>query len=297
MPNQSALPTPTDAPETVTQVKPASPRHRMSTRNRLLFFLVAWLIVLMPFLFWWSTWFGRRLSDPQITQYLNDDKHPRHIQHALVQLGERMARQDAGATRWYPQLLRLATHPVEEVRNTDAWVMGQDPSAVAFHETLLRMLQDSSQMVRGNAALSLVRFGDAAGRPQIVALLQPASVVAPVAGRVIDIDKVGTSVRQGGLIAKLQDGERTTEIRAPITGRIRTLSVAAGATVVPGAEVASIDPGSEQVWEALRALYLVGQLDDLPTIRIYERNVPEIPDRLRQQALLTDRAIQARAAK
>jgi len=297
MPNQSALPTPTDAPETVTQVKPASPRHRMSTRNRLLFFLVAWLIVLMPFLFWWSTWFGRRLSDPQITQYLNDDKHPRHIQHALVQLGERMARQDAGATRWYPQLLRLATHPVEEVRNTDAWVMGQDPSAVAFHETLLRMLQDSSQMVRGNAALSLVRFGDAAGRPQIVALLQPASVVAPVAGRVIDIDKVGTSVRQGGLIAKLQDGERTTEIRAPITGRIRTLSVAAGATVVPGAEVASIDPGSEQVWEALRALYLVGQLDDLPTIRIYERNVPEIPDRLRQQALLTDRATQARAAK
>ncbi len=297
MPNQSALPTPTDAPETVTQVKPASPRHRMSTRNRLLFFLVAWLIVLMPFLFWWSTWFGRHLSDPQITQYLNDDKHPRHIQHALVQLGERMARQDAGATRWYPQLLRLATHSVEEVRNTDAWVMGHDTSAAPFHEMLLKMLQDSSQMVRGNAALSLVRFGDAAGRPQIVALLQPASVVAPVAGRVIDIDKVGTSVRQGGLIAKLQDGERTTEIRAPITGRIRTLSVAAGATVVPGAEVASIDPGSEQVWEALRALYLVGQLDDLPTIRIYERNVPEIPDRLRQQALLTDRATQARAAK
>jgi biotin carboxyl carrier protein len=208
-----------------------------------------------------------------------------------------MARQDTGATRWYPQLLRLASHPVEEVRNTDAWVMGQDPSAVAFHETLLRMLQDSSQMVRGNAALSLVRFGDAAGRPQIVALLQPASIAAPVAGRVLDIDKVGTSVRQGGLIAKLQDAERTTEIRTPITGRIRTLSVAAGATVAPGAELASIDPSSDQVWEALRALYLVGQLDDLPAIRIYERIVPEVPDRLRQQALLTDRAIQARATK
>jgi len=297
MPNQSTLPTATDAPETVTPLKPASPRHRMSTRNRLLFFLVAWLIVLMPFLFWWSTWFGRHLSDLQITEYLTDDKHPRHIQHALVQLGERMARQDAGATRWYPQLLRLASHSVEEVRNTDAWVMGQDPSAVAFHETLLKMLQDSSQMVRGNAALSLVRFGDAAGRAQIVALLQPASVAAPAAGRVIDIDKVGTAVRQGGLIAKLQDGERTTEIRAPISGRIRTLSVATGATIAAGAEIATIDPGSEQVWEALRALYLVGQLDDLPAIRIYERNVPEIPDRLRQQALLTDRATQARAAK
>ena len=297
MPNQSTLPTATDAPETVTQVKPASPRHRMSTRNRLLFFLVAWLIVLMPFLFWWSTWFGRHLSDPQITEYLTDDKHPRHIQHALVQLGARMARQDTGATRWYPQLLRLASHQVEEVRNTDAWVMGQDTSAVAFHETLLKMLQDSSPMVRGNAALSLVRFGDAAGRPQIVALLQPASIVAPAGGRVIDIDKVGTAVRQGGLIAKLQDGERTTEIRAPISGRILTLSVATGATVAAGAPVASIDPGSEQVWEALRALYLVGQLDDLAAIRIYERNVPEIPDRLRQQALLTEKAIQARATK
>jgi len=38
----------------------------MSTRNRMLVFLTAWLIVLMPFLFWWSTWFGRQVSDKQI---------------------------------------------------------------------------------------------------------------------------------------------------------------------------------------------------------------------------------------
>src|ERR1700726_3753493 len=166
-------------------VADSSPRHRMSTRNRLLFFLVAWLIVLMPFLFWWSTWFGRHLSDTKITEYLNDDKHPRHIQHALVQLGERMAGHDVAAAQWYPQLLRLAAHPVEEVRNTDAWVMGQDTAAPAFHEMLLKMLHDSSPMVRGNAALSLVRFGDATGRPQIVALLQPAQIKAAAAGRIV----------------------------------------------------------------------------------------------------------------
>lgn len=291
------LPSETANPAAVenSPAQPARPRRGMSTRNRSLFFVTAWLIVLMPFLFWWSTWFGRRLSDTQTTQYLNDDKHPRHIQHALIQLGERMARQDTGATHWYSQLLRLASHPVEEVRNTDAWVMGQDTTAEAFHETLLKMLLDSSQMVRGNAALSLVRFGDATGRPQIVVLLQPASIVAPVAGRVIDVDKLGTSVRQGGLIAKLNDGERSTELRTPISGRIRTLSVATGATVAGGAQVATIDPSSEQVWEALRALYLVGQLDDLPAIRIYERNVPEIPDRLREQAALTEKAIRERA--
>jgi hypothetical protein len=276
---------------------PGGLRHRISTRNRLLFFVAAWLIILMPFSFWWSTWFGRRLSDTQITEYLNDDKHPRHIQHALVQLGERMMRHDTSATRWYPELLRLASHPVEEARNTDAWVMGQDTSDTAFHEKLLKMLKDSSTTVRGNAALSLVRFGDAAGRLQIVALLQPASIFAPADGHVIDIDKIGTSVHQGGLIAKLQDGERTTEIRSPISGRIRSLSVATGATVAADTEVATIDPSSEQVWEALRALYLVGQVDDLPAVGIYERNVPEIPDRLREQALLTEKAIQARAKK
>jgi hypothetical protein len=268
----------------------------MSTRNRLLFFLTAWLIVLMPFLFWWSTWFGRHLSDAQITAYLNDDKHPRHIQHALVQLGGRVARQDAGAARWYPDLLRLASHPTEEVRNTDAWVMGQGTSGAGFHEALLKMLQDSSAMVRGNAALSLVRFGDASGRPQIVALLRAARIVAPSAGRIIDTDKIGTSIHQDGLIAKIQDGQRTMELRSPISGRIRTLSVVTGAIVAEGAEVATVEPGVEQVWEALRALYLIGQVEDLPAIRPYERELPDISDRVRQQAALTEKAIQARSS-
>jgi biotin carboxyl carrier protein len=267
----------------------------MSTRNRLLFFLTAWLIVLMPFLFWWSTWFGRELSDKQIAEYLIDDKHPRHIQHALVQLGERLAHHDATATRWYPDLVRLSSHPVEEVRNTDAWVMGQDTTAPAFHEALLKMLADSSPMVRGNAALSLVRFGDAAGRSQIVALLQPAAIAAPIAGRVMDTDKPGTSIHQGGLVAKIRDARgAVTELRSPISGRIQTLTVVTGTDVNAGAQIATIEPTAEQVWEALRALYLIGQADDLPAVRTYERNLPEIPDRVRQQAALTESAIRER---
>jgi biotin carboxyl carrier protein len=275
--------------------QPARVRHRMSTRNRLLFFATAWLIVLMPFLFWWNTWFGRHLSDKQLSEFLNDEKHPRHIQHALVQLGERLTVHDATAARWYPDLERLASYPVEEVRNTDAWVMGQDTTQAGFHAALLKMLQDPSPMVRGNAALSLVRFGDATGRLQIVALLQPARIMAPVAGRVIDTDHAGTAIHQGGLIAKLQTGQQITEVRSPINGRIRTVSVATGAEVSSGAELAAVDPGAEQVWEALRALYLVGQLDDLADVRTYERELPEIPDRLRQQAALAERAIVERA--
>src|SRR5229473_1686933 len=191
----------------------SSPHHKMSPRNRALIFVTAWLIVLMPFLFWWNTWFGRRLPDKQITEYLQDEKHPRHIQHALIQLGERMSRHDAAAARWYPELVRLASHPVEEVRDTDA-------------------------------------------------------------------DKVGTAIHQGGLIAKLQvdrsadasqNSQQSIELRSPISGRIHSLFVVPGSHVAAGTEVATVDPGDEQVWEALRALYLIGQPDDLPAIRPYQR--------------------------
>jgi biotin carboxyl carrier protein len=266
----------------------------MSTRNRLLFFLTAWLIVLMPFLFWWNTWFGRQLTNQQLAEYLQDQKHPRHIQHALVQIGERMTRHDPSVTQWYPQVVRLASAPVEEVRNTDAWVMGQDTSGAGFHEALLKMLADPSLSVRGNAALSLVRFGDATGRPQILELLQPAAVTAPQSGKVIDTSAVGTAIRQGGIVAKLQEATQTTEIRSPISGRLRTLSAQTGQTIAAGAEIATIDPGTEQVWEALRALYLVGQSDDLAAVLPYERELPNIPDHVRQQAIETEKAIRQR---
>jgi hypothetical protein len=287
---------------TASELLARPPKPRMSTRNRLLFFLTAWLIVLMPFLFWWNTWFGRQLSDKQLAEYLQDEKHPRHIQHALVQIGERMTRHDPSATQWYPQLARLAGDPVEEVRNTDAWVMGQDTSGVGFHEALLKMLADPSLMVRGNAALSLIRFGDATGRPQIVELLQPATVIAPDAGQITDTSAIGTSIRQGGVVAKLQvrrnvDAIQTTEIRSPITGRLRTLSAQVGQQIKQGDLIATIDPGTEQVWEALRALYLVGQPEDIAAVVSYERELPDIPDHVRKQAIETEKAIRERITR
>jgi hypothetical protein len=278
------------------------PPKRGITRNqKLLFFAVGWLIVLMPFLFWWNTWFGRRLSDRELTEYLHDEKKPRHIQQALVQIEERIVRHESGVKHWYPDLLRLTTYQVEEVRNTDAWVMGQDTSATDFHEALLRMLNDASPMVRGNAALSLVRFGDATGRPQIVALLQPARITAPQGGRIVDSDHPGTAIHQGGLLAKLQPSDSSqlgaaVEMRSPIPGRIRFVSQP-GANVAVGAEIAVVDPATEQVWEALRALYLIGQMEDLPAITPYERDLADISNDVRRQAMETEKAIRARAGQ
>ena len=284
-------------PKATPQVAPDAskpPKPRMSTRNRLLFFVTGWLIVLMPFLFWWNTWFGRQLSDKLLAEYLQDQKHPRHIQHALVQIGEHITRHDRSVTQWYPQVVRLASDPVEEVRNTDAWVMGQDASGAGFHEALLKMLADPSLMVRGNAALSLVRFGDPSGRPQILELLQPATVSASQPGKVIDTSAVGTTIHQAGIVAKLQAGDQTIEIRSPITGRLRTLSAQTGQTVEAGAEIATIDPGTEQVWEALRALYLIGQPEDIAAVSPFEREVPDISNDVRHQAIETEKAIRER---
>jgi hypothetical protein len=277
-----------------------SPKRSMSRNQKILFFATGWAIVLMPFLFWWNTWFGRHLSDQQLTEYLHDDKKPRHIQQALVQVSEHISKNDGTANQWYPELIRLANYPVEEVRNTDAWVMGgvieKSASGAGLHDALLKMLADSSPMVRGNAALSLVHFGDATGRPQIVALLQSAHIAAPQTSHIVDSDRPGTAIHRDGLLAKLQvDGGQIAEIRSPIPGRIRSVAQP-GANVTAGAEIAVVDPGTDQVWEALRALYIIGQTDDLDAIRPYERDLPDVSNDVRQQAVETEKAIRARAS-
>jgi biotin carboxyl carrier protein len=268
----------------------------MSARTRLLFFVTAWAIVLMPFLFWRSTWFGRQLSDQQIGKYLHDDSKPREMQHALVQIGERMSR-GRSAAQWYPDLLRLASHPVEEIRTTDAWLMGQDASRPEFHQALLTLLQDESHVVRHNAALALVRFGDTAGHDEIVSMLAPVRIQALTAGHVSDLAHAGASVRRGATIARIEEGNVKTDVLAPIAGRVTSVAARPGDTVGRGAELASISPSADQLWEALRALYLIGTPADLPAVSAYERPSADVPERVQQQAALTADAIRKRSAR
>jgi hypothetical protein len=279
----------------------------MSRRNRILFFMVAWLIVLMPFLFWHSTWFGRPLSDKEITQYLHDDAHPRHIQHALVQIGERLSRSAPGGApannnvaQWYPDLVRLTSHPVEEIRTTDAWVIGQAPLTTDFHQALLKLLSDAAFNVRANAGLALVRYGDASGHAQIVAMLQPLSIPAPISGRVAAVAKAGDPIRAATMVARI-DGFAPTadsvEARSPITGTLRSVNVKTGDQVSTGANLATVSPGTDQLWEALRALVLIGTPDDLVAVRACQRPQPNVAGRVRQQAIETEKAILEREAK
>src|SRR5438270_8251078 len=222
-------------------------RKRVSNRARGGIFVVAWLIVLMPFLFWRSTWFGRPLTDTELTQYLHDTSKPRHIQHALVQIGERLSSgKTQGVEQWYPDLAKLASSPVEEVRTTDAWVMGQAPTRPEFHDALLLMLHDRSVAARNNAALALVRYGDASGHDQIVAMLKPLSITAPAAGKIQQIANSGEAIRSATVVARIytkgfweragirHPGEALEDIRSPITGAVGQVRVRKGDQVERG---------------------------------------------------------------
>src|SRR6266536_148733 len=95
----------------------------------------ALVLVLFPFLFWYQTWFGRKLTDAQLDSYFADRGKPRHAQHALVQLGERIERHQ-DISRWYPQVIAVSSSSNVEIRQTAAWIMGQDHGYAPFHEAM-----------------------------------------------------------------------------------------------------------------------------------------------------------------
>src|ERR1035438_2952390 len=55
---------------------------RPGRKAYLLISLFALALVLFPFLFWYYTWFGRKLSDSEIDQYFADTSQSPYPQHA-----------------------------------------------------------------------------------------------------------------------------------------------------------------------------------------------------------------------
>ncbi|MCC6858941.1 MAG: HEAT repeat domain-containing protein [Bryobacterales bacterium] len=264
-------------------------------RSRLGLAIAAAAMVAMPFLVWQQTWFGRGLSDAETGRYLLDEKHPRRIQHALSWIAGRIQAGDAQARKWYPRVAALSGHRMEAIRATAAWVMGQDNTSELFHERLLELLKDSEPMVRRNAALALVRFGDRSGKAELLGMLQPHTVHAPVTGRVSITARAESETGSGRLLGRVtpKSGE-PADVRSPFAGQITRVHVLEGTWVEKGAPLIAVQAGSEQVWEALRGLYLIGETGDLPSIERYRHGGREIPEAVKRQAELTARAILAR---
>ncbi len=269
-------------------------RHRSS----LPILIMSVLFVTATFLTWYFTWFGRELSDADVSNYLSDEKQPRHVQHALLQIQQRLERQDPSARQWYPRILELAANPEPEFRLTAAWAMGFDNKADEFHQTLLKVLHDNEPLVRRNAALALVRFNDPSGRNELLGTLRAYPVTAPADGIVSSTLKEGSPVSRGTLLARINRADNAmAEVRSPLPGRINRISTADGATVGSGNTILTIDSDAGSVWEALRGLALIGVAQDLPEVERYVHGVDSLPDKIKGQAALTAKAIQSREPK
>ncbi|HEV7858880.1 MAG TPA: hypothetical protein VGO91_09650 [Pyrinomonadaceae bacterium] len=257
--------------------------------------ILAALFIIVPFLTWYGTWFGRKLSDEDTGKYLMDQDNPRHVQHALSQVAERLDRKDSSVRRWYPQVVKQAGNPLTEIRLTTAWLMGKDSTAEEFHGALLGLLADREPIVRRNAALSLSLFGDARGRSELSAMLQPFTVVSTNDGDIGSILTEGSQVRAGALLARLtKQGDEMQEIRSPVPGIISKAVVGEGAKVKAGEALLVLSPDAESVWESLRGLLLVGQVEDLPLVEKYAEGEAMMPLKVKEQAVQTALAIKDR---
>ena len=275
------------------QAVAASPRSRRPSNVWLI--IVAALFIIVPFLTWYGTWFGRELSDDDIAKYLAEDKSPRHIQHALLQIEQRIEKHDPNVKQFYPQVIALTKHPVAEIRKTTAWVMGQDPAVEEFHRALLTLLTDSEPLVRRNAALQLVRFGDASGRPELRAMLQPFEVKSTMAGTIVSLLPQGSKIKAGGLLARIRDASNTvSEFRSPLDGAIASLSVKEGEVVTVGQPIATLSPDHATITDALGALAFVGTKDDLPLIAPLAEGKTASDAEIKEQAAVAMKKIQTR---
>lgn len=274
------------------EIRVAEVRRRVPGSGPIL--ILAILFVAATFLAWYFSWFGRGLSDADISKYLADDKKPRHVQHALLQIQHRMEQGDASAKNWYPQLIALSGNPETEYRLTVAWLMGFDNQSKEFHDALLKLVRDQEPIVRRNAALALVRFGDASGREELVAVLKPFPLKAPADGVVASSLQEGATVARRSLLARIQQPDgKVIEIRSPLPGRIDKILKPNGSQVSRDDEVLSLISDEDSVWEALRGLSLVGTRDDLQVVQSYATSA-EVSTRVKDQATLTAKSIQSR---
>ena len=256
--------------------------------------ILAVLFVAATFLAWYFSWFGRGLSEADISKYLADEGNPRHVQHALLQIQQRMERGDGSAKNWYPQLVALSGNSETEYRLTVAWLMGFDNTSPEFHNALLKLVHDEQPLVRRNAALALVRFNDNSGRAELIATLKPYVLKAPADGTVQSSMREGANVGRRTPLARIEQSDgKLMELRSPLPGRVNQIFKANGSQVARDEDLLSLNSDEDSIFEALRGLAIIGMKDDLPVIETYAQS-NDVSARVKEQAGLTAQAINHR---
>ncbi|HEU4836531.1 MAG TPA: HEAT repeat domain-containing protein [Pyrinomonadaceae bacterium] len=275
------------------EIKVSEVRRRVPGSGPIL--ILAGLFIAATFLAWYFSWFGRELSDADISKYLADERNPRHVQHALLQIQQRVERGDTNVKTWYPQLVALSGNPETEFRLTVAWLMGFDNTSPDFHNALLKLVHDHEPIVRRNAALALVRFNDKSGHDELVAVLKPYVVKAPADGVVASSMHEGTNVTRQTPLARIQQSDgNIAGLRSPLPGRVNKIFKPNGSQITRDEDFISLNSDEQSVWEALRGLALIGTKDDLPVIESYAQS-NEASARIKEQASLTAKAIRQKS--
>lgn len=257
--------------------------------------VVALLFVVVPSLTWYLTWFGRALTDEELTRHLSDS-NPRHAQHALSQLAERVEKGDAAAARWNPQVVALSRSQTPDLRMTAAWVMGLEHRSEDFREALARLLEDPEPIVRRNAALALVRFGDPRCRAELLAMLKPYAVKSASGGTALAALTERTHVKRGSLLLKFKNQSGALEeVRSPLPGELARALVKDGEGFAAGGDLFVLAPDAEQARDALVGLYYVGGPEDLAEVESYAGGVGGTSEDLKAKAAQVAEAIKRRS--
>jgi len=102
---------------------------------------------------------------------------------------------------------------------------------------------------------------------ELRAMLEPFDVRSPMAGTIASLLSEGSSVRAGGLLARIRDLKgNVQEFRSPLDGTIAKSLVKEGDPVAASRTIVMLDPDNNTIRDALRALAYVGTKEDLALI-------------------------------
>ncbi|HTL53473.1 MAG TPA: HEAT repeat domain-containing protein [Planctomycetota bacterium] len=293
LPSAAPTPPPADPHDGDPEFTPAQAKKR--ARSLLIIRLVALAMVVVPLIFWLMTSFLVRLDDDKLQAYLeiavatppdspDAGKAARNAQHALTEISTRLGDHDPNVNKFFPLLAKLADHPEPAVRRTAAWVMGDAPGSEILHAALVKLVSDPDPLVRYNAAPALSKYHDGDhARPVLAAMLKPFALTAPAAGKIQLIVAKDSGLREAmqAVVLDLPDGKQQI-VPAPLEGRVMDLQAHEGDTVAAGQGLMLIQANPNQVFNALVALMLVGEPDDLALIRPF--TLAGNGDMIREQA-------------
>jgi hypothetical protein len=219
---------------------------------------------------WQGTWFGARLDDDALIAAMAPDAKPRDVQHGIEEITRRFDERAVGMERWSKALVDASRRAEDPVRVVAAWAMQSDPGREEFVVRLREMVAaDESVLVRRNAACSLAKSGDAAGRAVLRSMLEPFTVTAPCAGTVGGLAAVDVPARELKPVGRVRrdDGSDVLVIAA-VPGRVTKRVAADGARVAAGEAVIVLAPDSRHALNAALALALVGTKEDVEVLEL-----------------------------